>query len=82
MSKWTNGVNEYVQELKEFLKDENLETTKENMLNGASNWTQYSYGGSTLIYDYDIAERLAEARHNMTQAETIALIMYLKGIEL
>lgn len=58
-SKWTTGVNEYAEELKEFLAENNLETTKENMLNGAMDWTQYSYGGCSLIYDYDIAERLA-----------------------
>ena len=39
--------------------DNNLDITEENLLNGASNWSDYSYGGSSLIYDYDIAERLA-----------------------
>ena len=28
------------------------------MMNGAENWRRYSYGGSSLIYDKDIAERL------------------------
>jgi hypothetical protein len=59
MSKWNNGVNEYVKELKEFLADEKLEATEQNMLNGADNWNQYSYGGNSLVYDDDIAERLA-----------------------
>lgn len=59
MSKWQQGVKEYAEELQEFLEEEKLEATKENMLNGASDWSQYSYGGSSLIYDYDIAERLA-----------------------
>ena len=59
MSKWQKGVNEYAQELREFLADEKLEATKENMLNGATGWYEYSYGGNALIYDYDIAERLA-----------------------
>ena len=59
MSKWQQGVNEYAEELREFLEENNLSATKENLLNGASDWTQYSYGGSSLIYDYDIAERLA-----------------------
>lgn len=27
-------------------------------LNGASNWDEYSWGGCSLIYDADIAERL------------------------
>ncbi len=58
-SKWTTGVNEYAEELKEFLAENNLEATEKNMLNGAMDWTQYSYGGCSLIYDYDIAERLA-----------------------
>jgi hypothetical protein len=58
-SKWTTGVNEYAEELREFLAENNLEATKENMLNGARDWNEYSYGGSSLIYDDDIAERLA-----------------------
>ena len=28
------------------------------LLNGAANWREYSYGGCALIYDGDIAERL------------------------
>ena len=28
------------------------------LLNGASDWAQYSWGGSSLIYDGDIAARL------------------------
>ena len=28
------------------------------MLNGAQDWNKYSWGGSSLIYDGDIAERL------------------------
>lgn len=59
LSKWTQGVDEYAEELREFLIDEKLDVTLENMLNGASDWKQYSWGGSSLIYDYDIAERLA-----------------------
>lgn len=31
---------------------------KAQMLNGADSWSQYSHGGSALIYDGDIAERL------------------------
>ena len=58
-SKWSQGVHEYVLELQEFIDNEDLEYTKDNMLNGADDWTQYSYGGSSLIYDMDIAERLA-----------------------
>ncbi len=31
------------------------------MLNGASDWDQYSWGGCSLVYDRDIAERLCTA---------------------
>lgn len=59
MSKWQDGVAIYAEELKEFLAENNLEATNENMLNGARNWREYSYGGNSIIYDCDIAERLA-----------------------
>lgn len=59
MSKWNDGVNKYAQELRQDLKDENLEITEENLLNGARNWKEYSYGGNSCIYDWEIAERLA-----------------------
>ena len=36
----------------------NSRTLREALLNGADNWNQYSYGGCSLIYDGDIAERL------------------------
>ena len=58
MSKWNDGVELYAEELREFLADNGLEATEQNMLNGADDWEQYSYGGSSLIYDQDIAERL------------------------
>jgi len=57
-SAWSKGVEIYAEELREFLAKNNLPSTKENMLNGAQDWTQYSCGGSSLIYDADIAERL------------------------
>lgn len=57
-SAWRKGVELYAEELREFLTENNLAATKENLLNGASTWGDYSYGGSALIYDYDIAERL------------------------
>ena len=59
MSKWTTGVNKYAKELLQDLKDQGLEITKENLLNGAKDWKEYSYGGGAYIFDYDIAERLA-----------------------
>jgi hypothetical protein len=57
-SAWSKGVETYAQELQEFLAENNLPATKENLLNGASNWREYSYGGCSLVYDYEIAERL------------------------
>ena len=66
-SAWGRGVNAYALELVEELKERaayegrNPEPGKECrewMLNGAQDWNQYSWGGSSLIYDGDIAERL------------------------
>lgn len=59
MSKWTKGVEEYAKEMREFLINKNLEATEKNLLNGAKNWKEASEGGNYLIYDKDIAERLA-----------------------
>lgn len=61
-SAWEKGVNEYVYEMVEavadYVEDVTLDNVKEVLLNGASDWSQYSYGGCSLIYDGDIAERL------------------------
>ena len=66
-SAWGRGVNAYALELVEELRERaayegrNPEPGKECqewMLNGAQDWAQYSWGGSPLIYDGDIAERL------------------------
>ena len=58
VSAWDKGVNLYALELVEFLENEDLWATKENMLNGADDWSMFSYGGNALIYNGDIAERL------------------------
>lgn len=66
-SAWNKGVTLYAFELLEELEERakyegrNPEPGKECrewMLNGAQDWNQYSWGGSSLIYDGDIAERL------------------------
>ena len=66
-SAWGRGVNAYALELVEELKERaeyegrNPEPGKECrewMLNGAQDCEQYSWGGSALIYNSDIAERL------------------------
>lgn len=69
-SAWNKGVTQYALELVEQLGEqinggyfEELDLTESKkvraaLLNGAENWSQYSWGGSALIYNGDIAERL------------------------
>lgn len=69
-SAWDKGVKEYAFELLEELEEsiirgyfaaENIAdraALKAQLLNGADSWSRYSWGGSALIYDGDIAERL------------------------
>ena len=69
-SAWARGVNEYALEIVEELAEQidggyiKLETIENRAalldacLNGAKDWSQYSWGGCSLIYDGDIAERL------------------------
>ena len=62
-SAWNKGVTEYATELAESLDNwdkqpESVVELREMLLNGASDWTAYSWGGSALIYNQDIAERL------------------------
>ena len=69
-SAWDKGVTLYAIELAEQMR-ENIEggyinpetvtdraTLKREILNGAQDWHQYSWGGSSLVYDEDIAARL------------------------
>ena len=72
-SAWSRGVEEYAQELLNELEDaisggyfdaEDIEAPallSRQLLNGASDWEQYSWGGCSLIYNQDIAERLCNA---------------------
>jgi len=65
-SAWAKGVKVYAKELAEALAENHgldhevngSPADKKELLNGAENWKQYSEGGSALIYDGDIAERL------------------------
>ena len=65
-SAWNRGVKEYMQEFLDHMKDyrkldENDEVAPVSMkelLNGAKSWQHYSEGGSSLVYDCDICERL------------------------
>ena len=55
-SAWDKGVTAYAIELVEELDTE--EVTREKLLNGVTDWYEYSWGGCSLIYNCDIAERL------------------------
>jgi hypothetical protein len=57
-STWRKGIKTYALEMLETL-DTDQPPTLENLLNGARNWSEYSQGGCTLVYDEDIAARLA-----------------------
>ena len=66
-SAWQRGVRTYAVELFDELVDHrNLQdgdiltdkVTEKELLNGADDWLQYSYGGCAEIYDGDICERL------------------------
>ena len=66
-SDWKRGVKEYTDELLDNLEEKaqsyerlprNEKELKEWLLNGAMDWEDYSYGGCSLIYDGQIAERL------------------------
>ena len=69
-SAWDKGVSAYALELVEQLGEQigggyfdelNLSESKKvraALLNGAADWSQYSWGGCSVIYDGDIAERL------------------------
>lgn len=58
-SAWKRGVLSYAFLILENI-DDDTEFTRDNaeeiLLNGASSWEQYSWGGSALIYNSDIAK--------------------------
>lgn len=66
-SAWNRGVNAYALELVEGLEEraryegrnpESIVELRAWCLNGAADWESYSWGGSSLIYNEEIAERL------------------------
>ena len=66
-SAWERGVTAYAMDLVDDLEEaaayegripEPGKECWEWMLNGARDWNQFSWGGSSLIYNGDIAERL------------------------
>ena len=69
-SAWDKGVTQYALEMVEQLGEQindgyfdesdliDSKKVRAALLNGAADWNQYSWGGCSLIYDSDIAERL------------------------
>lgn len=59
-SAWNKAVTTYALELVEEFEENygyTEEITEKKLLNGTRDWNQYSWGGCSLIYDCDIAER-------------------------
>ena len=85
-SAWNKGVTLYALDLLESIENPESITPdltraefKKLVLNGARDWSQYSYGGCSLIYNGDIAERLCspsivkrtkDGEHNPNKYET------------
>ena len=66
-SAWDRAVKDYAIELMENLENnpslldefnDGMPIREKDLLNGASDWLEYSYGGCSSIYNQDIAERL------------------------
>ena len=66
-SAWARGVLAYADELLDSLSETiaweheapaNAKLLLKALLNGAADWEMYSFGGCSLVYDRDIAERL------------------------
>lgn len=61
-SAWDKGKKVYALELLDnFPEDHEFYASpadKKELLNGSSDWSQYSWGGCSLIYNSDIAQRL------------------------
>ena len=71
-SAWRIGVKLYALELIEEMEDTRefygSPADVKTLLNGADDWSQFSYGGCSLIYDQDIARRLCSpSEYNRTR---------------
>jgi hypothetical protein len=59
---WNKAVQAYALELLDNLDETKNYTVRDciktDLLNGADNWSQYSWGGCSLIYDSNIAHRV------------------------
>ena len=65
VSAWNKAVKEYALELVSGLLEDDADydfygspADVKRLLNGAQDWNEYSWGGCTLIYNEDIAERV------------------------
>ena len=69
-SHWEKGVYDYALELLDTDSEDlelaiekgDRETIKEILLNGAASWSDYSWGGCSLIYDSDICDPSEQKR--------------------
>lgn len=53
-----NIADNYISTAEDLEHLESIPNLKERALNGASDWSQYSWGGCSLCYNYDILTRL------------------------
>lgn len=53
-----NIADNYITTAEELEHLESIANLKERALNGATNWKQYSWGGCSLCYNYEILRRL------------------------
>ena len=68
-SAWNNGLKQYMHNFIDYdnilfdklVKSKNFDEFEQILLNGANNWTQHSWSGCSLCYNYDILERLYPA---------------------
>ena len=60
-STWSKALKLYAYELIEDVEQDEITLEDLNnglLLNGAKDWKEFSYGGCSLVYDYDIAQRV------------------------
>lgn len=67
MAQYSKAVHMYALDLLSKLEEnlsydesgiDSMDDLKKKLLNGADNWSHYSWGGCSLVYDYDIAKRV------------------------
>ena len=57
-SAWSRGVRDYAMNILEDMYEQVDKYTEKDLLNGAHDWKEYSYGGCSFAYDVLIARRL------------------------